>query len=319
MADFTPETVSDQKRAARGEQLRFARTLLRARDGVHHRAWRVLMTAGGAPSEEINCLRELMFRCEIVAVDRDPECTEAACEAGADVAICCDLFDFLLPNGQGDQRGARAPRDILRAGGKARFDLIDIDLCRGAGADLGKLSSIYNRSALSLGGVFIVTFSYGRDVVERFGEAAHSVHEFHPVRRLCEDLDEVMQARIASVMPNAWKRHAALRSVVLYRGNAMPMCSVLWSKSSSVTSETDGSRQWLGPQPKVIRLADDDLEGLVLWENDDPALVYATPHDRIESMRRSRAARRAARTSQIRREMRRETRNAVPVDGGTPL
>src|SRR5687767_16040219 len=91
---FAATHITDQKRLVRGEQYLLARTILRARDGVHHKKWRILMVAGGSPSGEVTAIRELMPKAFIVAVDNNPQCLAAAIDAGVDDVAQCDLTDW---------------------------------------------------------------------------------------------------------------------------------------------------------------------------------------------------------------------------------
>src|ERR1700757_3362033 len=84
------EAISDQKRLVRGEHWLRARHFLRARDDVHHAAWRLMIIAGPAPDEEITCIRELMPKAHILAVDIHEANLMAAIDAGADDTIRCD-------------------------------------------------------------------------------------------------------------------------------------------------------------------------------------------------------------------------------------
>src|SRR4051812_6757393 len=123
---FSEDTVSDQKRLARGEHLLAARGHLRVRDHVHHARWRVMILAGGNPAGEVTAIRELMPKAHITAVDKDPLCLEAAITAGVDEVIQCDLTDY-----------SRLGRSVTSAPCEAltrlpRFDIVNLDLCSSA-------------------------------------------------------------------------------------------------------------------------------------------------------------------------------------------
>lgn len=284
---FDADLTSDQKRIARGEHYRYARTLLRERDRIHNRRWRVLTIAGRNAGEEIACIRALMPKSYIVAVDIDTQAVAAARDAGADEAFACDVLELSrLPR----KTYAYRPASLLARSEK--FDVICFDFCAGASPELKKAAGTYNRHLLTGRGVFILNFSYGRDVVEAFAADARDLAGSHPAC-LLNSIDPPMIGRIAAAIPGTWRSNAQLRSVLLYRGNAMPMCSCLWIKTRSIAPD----RGWLGPPPELTRLDDADHPLLVLdGYDDDPSLVYATPRDRIAALRRSRAAQRAART-----------------------
>src|ERR1700761_4855930 len=89
------ESISDQKRIVRAEQWTLARQILRARDATHHPKWRFLTIAGPIPAEEIDCIRNLMPKAHITAIDIDAKNVAAAKTAGADVSLLHDVNESL--------------------------------------------------------------------------------------------------------------------------------------------------------------------------------------------------------------------------------
>lgn len=292
MSVFRPDMISDQKRLVRGEQLLYSRGRLRIRDGVHHAKWKVLILAGGAPRGEIQAIRELMLKAHVVAVDKDAQCLEHAAEAGADRIVQCDLADFVRQTaGPGSGFPARLPPAPIMAAGP--FDLIALDLCAGVSDETQNLVRVYRRKeVLASDGIFIVTFSYGRDVVEalrEYGDTEPSLTQAQGPRRheaqreaqrfLKEQLPLEMVGRLVFLLG-----HVALpwiHSLMLYRGAHMPMCSVLLQPGRDMV-------------PSVVRVEPGDYE--IAVAHPDPALMYDCPQDRIEALRRSHAAIKASYT-----------------------
>jgi len=294
---FTAEKISDGKRLARGEQLLLARTLLRARDGVHNKRWRILTLAGAAPRGEIAAMRELMPKASIVAIDRDPGCLEAAIEAGADDVIECDLSDFELA---GELHKIRKPARQVAALGE--FDLVNLDFCAGINPDTRDVSRVYFRS-IAARSVLILTFSYGRDVCEVFEEeiirwehraAGHGSDA--RVENSARGLERLKAAGVPRTVLGRILYVASpsmlddLLSVICYRGAAMPMCSALFQVRSK-----------RGAAPLSFVAVDGaDLELAAVYP--DAAALYDYPRDRIESLRRRFAALKAAITRNMEAE-----------------
>lgn len=218
------------------------------------------MLAGGSPRGEIECIRELMPKAFIVAVDNDARCLESAIEAGADDVVCCDLASYSKRERQGKYT-SRTPPDSIMSGG--RFDIVHLDLCAGASPETRDMVSIY-RQALAPGGVFIATFSYGRDVSEVFAAAA-------PVLRMVSaGVPDHIAGRIAYLFSPA--RIAQLDSIFLYRGASMPMCSVLLSSRRPSTPLS------------FVKVEAGDFELAVVYPS--AARLYDCPADRIAALRR---------------------------------
>jgi hypothetical protein len=285
---FSGKRISDQKRLVRGEQLLKARTRLRARDETHHRRWRVLIMAGGAPAGEVAAIRELMPKAHILAVDNDQACLDAAIEAGVDDVVHCDLSDWTTSNT--DPTAKRAAGPIAR---HAPFDLMCLDLCGGVNQTTRSIIRAY-RPLLSGGGVLLLTFSYGRDVTELF------LQTFKNFSRRRIDGQEWMQERNVRILgrlravgipdllagrllylfpPSELER---ISSIMVYRGNEMPMCSVFYA----------------GRQPyddlSFVQVEDGDFELAVAYP--DAASLYDCPQERIEALRRKFAAIKASLT-----------------------
>lgn len=285
---FDESTVSDQKRLVRGEQLQFARSRLRVRDGVHHRPWRILILAGGAPKGEVNTIREVMPKAYIVAVDRDSRCLDAAIEAGVDDIILCDLADFTIPlTKSGKPSAKRYPSAPLREL-SGQFDIVHLDLCAGVNSQTRLVTSV-NSQLVSPRGVLIVTFSFGRDVVEIFREPANQSRA--PKWLSLAGADPTLCGRIGYLfgfpyMPGI--KHPPpdrIRSVFVYRGAEMPMCSVL----------LQGCREWgVEEGGSFVKVEPGDFELAVTCP--DPSRLYDCPQERIESLRRQHAAMKAVYT-----------------------
>jgi len=283
--------ISDEKRLVRGEHWIFVRSKLRARDRVHHRAWKILMIAGPSPQEEIACLRELMPSAHITAVDLDQANIEAARTAGADSAICCDISKFIEvdddnygpPSRSGSPGHWWPPKEV-----GSEFDAICLDLTGPANDWLAEVIAVYYR-CLTKNGVLIVTFSYGRDVVEFYQDNwnraknrpwNHVGGSDYEVRYLLGGgIPEQIAARIYFLFKQRCPR---IRSVIQYSGNSMPMVSVLLARDR-------------GDYPvKFIKIESEDFELAVTSEN--LGNIYACPQDRILELRRSMTAKKAVRT-----------------------
>lgn len=275
------ESISDQKRLVRGLHYKLARDLLRARDAIHHGSWRFLTIAGPAPKEEIACIRELCRRAEIVSVDVSEDNLANALSAGADRVFAGDIGD--LPD-----RGLPA----FCAGKK--FDVVCLDLTGPANRWLNRVITRYWRHAIAPGGAMIVTFSYGRDVVESYEvkwrqDLASKGDYGDAARRLADKLPETIAARVNFVLRLSAMDH--LMSVLQYSGKEMPMVSMLLSK------------QRLGFYDEAMALSyekigDDDFALAVTAE--DIGKVFACPAERIRELRRTLAAKKAVATRRSR-------------------
>jgi hypothetical protein len=282
---FDQSKISDQKRLARGQHYELARRYLRIRDGVHHARWRILIMAGGAPHGEVRAIRELMPKAIITAVDNNPTCLEAAIDAGVDEVILADLNDFVP-----DDRRLRPTIPLQSA---EKFDIVNLDLCASANAATNKIARVYCR-LVTVGGVFMMTFSYGRDVVELYSHAYETsplqwtsfckIYSLDPVTAVGGKL---VSGRLLYLFSQ--KRLEYLRSVVLYRGAEMPMCSVLFCS-------IDGSDRV--QNISVVKLEPGDFEIAVSCP--DPSLLYDCPEERISALRRKHAAIRASYTRSAR-------------------
>lgn len=276
MTAFGVDQITDQKRLVRGEQYLAARTYLRSRDFRHNVAWRVLILAGGAPAGEVDAIRELMPKAHIVAVDRDPACLEAACMAGVDEVIECDLSEL-------SETTTYGMNPALVDQGK--FDILSLDLCALATPQTRRLFNVYRAGLTRASGVMIATFSYGRDVSEAYAEALKNspvtgalLTEAGMADQIAGRLVYLFGAR------NDWPGQIErLRSVMAYRGAQMPMISALFHKGATLS---------------FVQVGPGDFELAVTCP--DPAKLYACPQERIEALRRSHAAIRAAHTRQSR-------------------
>jgi hypothetical protein len=284
MAAFTASTVSDGKRVARGEHWLLIRSLLRARDRVHHAPWKILMIAGGAPAGEIGAIRGLMPKSHITAVDLDPSCVDAARTAGADDAFVCDLWDRIAAN-KSDSKPASALE------GRS-FDAFAMDLCNSITPQLVRGLPCY----LDLASVLIVTVSYGREVVEFIRQEAASTRarwwtsngtdaQRRSARRdeLLKSMPPPVAARVTYLLGS---NVDYLRSVLTYQGANMPMLSLVLSKKLGRNS--DVSVEIVGP---------DDFEAALTQQ--EVMSMYDCPADRLAALRRSMAARKAVATRRL--------------------
>ncbi len=242
--------------------------------------------AGGAPRGEINSIRELMPKSHILAVDNDPRCLEAAIDAGADDIAECDVLDCAIEKSEnaGFTQSKRLAPDGIR--GRARFDLINLDLCGGATPRLLSAISFYMRTMVVHGGVFMLTFSYGRDVAELYMNRGRQwqrrISQYGDQMEtlsLPDDVPESVSGRIMYLCSPSildW-----LRSISIYRGAEMPMCSLVFQvarKSSKPIS--------------FLRVEPGDFELSVVYPS--AVNLYDCPQQRIDSLRRQFAAIKAA-------------------------
>jgi hypothetical protein len=263
---FSADKITDQKRYVRGEHLLLARSRLRARDGVHHKPWRVLMLAGGNPAEEINAIRSLMPKSHITAVDVDARLVSLAKDCGADDAIVCDLSKI-----RRDKNRMFVAKEI---DGKDKFDLIDLDFCGNPTEEMSEMAIAYS-SKLTTAGILMVTFSYGRDVVEVLDEMAWSYHDEAFDSLISQGCPRLLVSRIRLVLrrQNLWE---GLRSVMVYKGASMPMCAVLCQRERNHRGIS------------FVKVEECDFEFAVL--DYDPCDMYACPKERSEAIRRKFAA-----------------------------
>ena len=279
MSTFGEDKISDQKRLVRGEHYLAARGVLRARDEVHNRPWRVLTLAGAAPRGEIGTIRELMPKATIVMVDRDRACLEAAIDAGADDVVQCDLAEFQMVRRRVLSREGNSRRFVHPSLERyvRSFDIVNLDLCGHFGAESRDIVRV-NQVLLNLGGVLMVTVSYGRDVIEshRLARANASAWQVDHLTRLGAPIGLVDRLCYLLNQTQASK----LRSVMLYRGASMPMCSLLICSN--------------GGQPSFVQVEAGDYELAVVYPG--AAELYDCPQGRIESLRRQFAALKAAHT-----------------------
>jgi hypothetical protein len=297
---FSGKKISDQKRLVRAEQLLLARSYLRARDQIHHARWKILFMAGGAPQGEITAIRELMPKATIIAVDRDQACLDAAIEAGADAVVHCDLTDWeqeryvnrqMMDQALAAQQEAPAPIQKI-----APFDLIHLDLCGGVNETTRVIFHSYRR-LLYPKSVLILTFSYGRDVTEMFLEAlaefrrlmksSHSEESQERRRAILGEFEragipDLLAGRLMYLFPPS--DLIRIKSIMVYRGNEMPMCSCLYGNS---TRSPRGELSYVQVEPGDFELA-------VAYP--EAAKLYDCPQERIESLRRQFAALKAVMT-----------------------
>ncbi len=273
---FDHSKITNSKRLARGEQLLMARTLLRARDEQHNRAWRVMILAGGSPGGEIAAIRELMPKAHITAVDTDRSCLAAAKDAGADEVICCDLADWVTEE-RTSSWGTRTKSTYLPVAMSAvePFDIICLDLCGPVNRSTRELWRQYRRK-LSRHGIMILTFSYGRDVLEVFEEAKKNAFPATIERFEAWGIPAPLQGRFAYLFTGFGDLNE-IRSVIGYRGNEMPMCSVLRHLKKTYCS-----------RGLYVGLEARDWELAVIYPQS--MALYDCPSERIAQLRRHFAA-----------------------------
>jgi hypothetical protein len=286
-SQFTADMTSDGKRLTRGEHWLLARTLLRRRDKVHHRSWKVITLAGENPRDEVSCIRELMPKADIVAVDKSESAVEAACRAGANVSCICDLYAFREPEPKNDHI-SRLPLELATL---APFDVVNLDVC----GDVSSVVPLIRRYSYAVAkkGVLMVTFSYGRDVVELFDAGAFG------------DVPAPLGGRVREVAKAASSQVGRIVSTLAYKGNQMPMCSCVWGPGRKHKEQTYGrarsQKDRLLPPESFCRIGDDDLyAAVVMYDRVDPEMLYAVPAERILHFRRKLAAEKAVATRRSR-------------------
>ena len=275
-----PSAISDQKRLVRERHWERARYYLRVRDRVHNKPWNVLIIAGPVPHEEITCIKKLMKLAVITAVDIDEQNALAAIDAGADEVYCMDIGaikKIQLPDDYNARFVPPHPFDELE--GENRFDAICLDLTGPADDWLSKVVQVYFNQALTPKGVMLVTFSYGRDVIEVYD------YEWDRHKDLQERLKK-MPERIAMRVAYLLKtRVRCLRSCVQYRGGRMPMISLLLEKY----------QDW--SYPDFICIEEQDcVEAL------EEQMLISSVATRILSNRQT-AAKKAVKTKQIKKQV----------------
>jgi len=294
------QSISDQKRLARGEHWLRVRYWLRARDNMHNHCWSLLMIAGPAPAEEIRCIRELMPAAVITAVDIKRRNAEAALAAGADEAMVGDIGELEQVALKYNAHKHLPPlplRDKL-------FDAVCIDLTGPADDWLRRVVNTYWLESLVNKGVMIVTFSYGRDVVERIDEEWQRKVRQEKNALVINDVVRRMASIPDQIAARCWSalrsRCGNLESCMAYKGSSMPMVSCLMVKKTQV------------PPPKFVALAPGDYENVIGEEN--IGNIYALPADRVMELRRKAAARKAVHTRTIKQAIKGEQDGSPETD-----
>lgn len=274
-SSFGESTISDGKRFVRGEHWLAVRNLLRRRDRVHHAKWVIATLAGGHPAEEIGCIRELMPKAFIIALDIDPQCCEAAMTAGANDAICVDIFAWQKTSPPSSR--SCLPPQIIELGD---VDALNLDLCGGITKDVEMAVNRY--SYICRRGAFLLTFSYGRDVCEIYEPGEY------------RGVPEPVGGRVRLLTPRA-VHQLNLTSVMTYKGNEMPMCAMMWSqwkgRDADLANRLDydeRERRKLKiearPNPSFVKVGNDDLS--VACAYPDVARLYGLPDERVQAFRR---------------------------------
>lgn len=287
-------SISDQKRLVRGLHWERTRCLLRARDQAHHQAWRLLTVAGPVPHEEITCIRELMPHAHITSVDIDQHAVLAAMDAGADDAYEIDIGAFQKTYDLRTQRFQYAPPAELNR----MFDAVCLDLTATPEKLRGAARTYWHR--VSKGGVLMLTFSYGRDVVEMYRVEWENMlglvpimlydkYPFDPETYL--DFPLKIAERVWYLFRSPLSRH--LDSCMQYCGAHHPVVACLLRKGQLPSS----------PNFRIVK--DGDYEKALTGNADyDLGKVYACPAERVAGLhafaksKRSDAAKKAAATTQ---------------------
>jgi hypothetical protein len=288
---FHQSDISNGKRLARGQHWLFARTHLRARDMVHNRRWKVLMMAGEAPAGEIRCIRELLPLAKIVAIDRHVTAVQAARAEGADEVYLVPDATALVKSQPGVASSKFIPACTNEIG--SDFDVIHLDLCSPLGAATSQVVRAWER--LLRKGMFILTFPYGRDVLEVFA----NTDDTRP-----DDREQLKALRKQNCPKNIIDRLLFLFdrglpnkcSILIYRGHKMPMCSIAFLPKFQFRGDWPGR----GGCSFCALTATDAEDAFV--EPIDWCKVYDTPLSVIQELRRRRSARKAANTSRERRQ-----------------
>jgi hypothetical protein len=279
---FDHSKITDQKRFVRAEHWLYARTRLRARDECHSAKWRILTLAGGSPRGEMTAIRELMPKAYVVAVDTDPRCLEAAINAGADDVIECDVLAYEHERSKEQFGSSRylVPSSLRNL---AKFDAINLDLCGSVTADVKRCLGLYLRQLVTARGIVMLTFSYGRDVAEMYQVLGRQWSVQTSQTRDDDELFElpaaVPDSAAGRIMYLGNQRH--LRSIMVYRGAEMPMCSALYQSGQAICQSISFTK--VGPG---------DFEIAAVYPNS--AKLYDCPQERIDSLRRKFAAIKAA-------------------------
>jgi len=269
---FEAHLVTDAKRLVRGEHYRLAASLLKARSVDRRTNFRVMMIPGRSANEEMSAIRAVMPRAYVVAADRDQIALELAHGAGANECIKMDLkeadkFESLEP-----------------------FDLINVDLCGPANSELKAIFACA-RKRVNSGGVLMGWFSYGRDVLEAYVAIARNGDLMG--KQTISQTSEAIHGRVAFLSGPTF----TARSVLRYRGNKMPMCSVVWQKIRSGCAlcgdnalSHGGNRkshEFTFPYVESPFVTDEDLRLIIHSAPEEIILadLYATPASRIAAWR----------------------------------
>lgn len=272
---FDADKITDAKRLVRGEHWLAVRTHLRRRDATSVKPWRIATLAGGAPAGEIRTIRGLMCKAHIIAMDVDEACLCAAIDAGADEVAHVDVLDF--PNQEPKPRdwAERLPTAFPR-----EIDALNLDFCGPVSPLLGEAVRRYTRAFPKA--PVMATFSYGRDVAELYPDREY--------RGVPAPLAGRLRALDRNVTHSRY-----LASVIRYKGNAMPMVSVLWLPPDPILSFAQRQKT---PGFIYETVGDDDLELAVAYP--DVGDLYDLPADRIRGFRARAAALKAVATKRAR-------------------
>jgi hypothetical protein len=220
----------------------------------------------------------------IIAVDIDPQCCEAALAAGADEAICTDVFAW-QKNSPPVSRSSLP--DAMQALGD--LDAINLDLCGGITKNVEQAVTRY--SYICRKGALLLTFSYGRDVCEVYEPGEY------------RGIPEPIGGRVRLIAHRAMYQ-LNLTSVMVYKGHEMPMCSLMWSEwrgrdidiDTDKYNDSDRKKKRIAarPNPSFVKAGNDDLSVACVYP--DVAKLYGLPDERVQAFRRHFAALKAVAT-----------------------
>lgn len=167
-------------------------------------------------------------------------------------------------------------------GARVRWaDLVNLDMNGIADEQFRRTLDIYSRQLVRARGILMATFSYGRDAAPFYASLAMRGKGFDPRSRMefNPDITASLWGRIEFLTPG----NSIIESVVVYPGNAMPMCSVLWMSGARARSnEAERSERFSFMNVRDVNLSE------VVSTPIDVAALYATPEARVRALRATR-------------------------------
>lgn len=289
MTTFELDQVTDAKRVVRGEHYKYASKLLNSRTFNWQPEFTCLILPGRSAKEEICCLRTAIPRSKIIAVDRDPVAVEIALAAGVDDAIHGDLFEGPKMRGRGINECSMKLKVNY-----GRFDLINLDFCGNITESLVQGIRYFLSEMIKTHGVMILSFSYGRDAADAFVRLARN-GEFDGNRNNDWEISDSMLGRIKAIVPCSYRKlHYEIKSVLLYKGKHMPMCSLLIEKGkpqwNKVLVDYNGNRKYDYECEQdcltIMKVIDGDIRPACLFETElNSSDLYCVPASRVAAWR----------------------------------